>query len=131
MVSVGINLPVWGKKINGQINASAHQVGSTESQIQNTQLQLDAQLQQALFLLDDSSRKLALFRDQIIPKATESLNVIASSFQTANATYLDLIQAEKALLEFSLSLHQADANRIKAISAITAVLGQSPFPIEE
>jgi hypothetical protein len=41
-----------------------------------------------------------------------------------------LIEAEKALLEFLLSLSQAQANQLKAVTAIEAVLGKSPFEKE-
>ena len=130
MLSVGINLPVWRKKYSAAERSAVSRVSASEQQRDDTKAHLEAGLKRALFKLDDANRKIRLYKDQIIPKAEESLSVTTSGFQTGDSTYLDLIEAEKALLEFLLSLSQAQANQLKAITAIEAVLGKSPFEKE-
>ena len=124
MLSVGINLPVWQKKYSAAERSAAFRVSASEQQRNDSQAHLEAGLKRALFQLDDANRKIRLYGDQIIPKAKESLSVITSGFQTGESSYLDLIEAEKALLEFLLSLSQAQANQLKAVTAIEAVLGK-------
>ena len=130
MLSVGMNLPVWRKKYNAAERSAVSRVSTSEQQRDDTRAHLEAGLKRALFQLDDANRKIRLYKEQIIPKAEESLSVLTSGFQTGDSTYLDLIEAEKALLDFLLSLSQAQANQSKAISAIEAVTGKSLFAKE-
>ena len=130
ILSVGINLPVWRKKYSAAERSAVFRVSASEQQHDDTQAHLEANLKRALFKLNDANRKIRLYEDQIIPKAEESLSVVTSGFQTGNSSYLDLIESEKALLEFLLSLSLAKANQLKAVTAIEAVLGKSPFEKE-
>lgn len=127
ILSVGLNLPIWKRKYKAIDRAAASRVEASMKQRNDAQAHLHASLKRALFQLDDANRKIQLYRDLIIPKAEESLTVITSGFQTGESSYLDLIEAEKALLEFLLSLTRAQTNQLKAITAIEAVLGEAPF----
>ena len=131
MISLGVNIPIWRRKYRALDRAAAARVEVSLKQQDDTRANLQANLKRALFQVDDAGRKIHLYRDQIIPKAEESLTVITSAFQTGDNSYLDLIAAEKSLLEFHLSLNQAEANQLKAISAIQWVLGERPFPLAE
>jgi len=127
ILSVGVKLPIQRKKYRAIERAKAFQVTASEKQREDTQAHLQASLKHGMFQLDDANRKIILYRDQIIPKAEESLNVTMSGFQTGDASYLDLINAEKVLLEFQLSFNLAESNRLKAMAAMEAALGEPPF----
>ena len=128
LLSVGLDLPVWRKKNRALVESATASLQATEQQRTAVQEDLTAHLQTTLFQLDDARRKMALYRDQVIPKAEESLNVMIGAFETGASTYLELIDAEKSLLEFRLALSQAQANCVKAIAAIEAATGTLPFP---
>jgi len=130
MVSVGINLPMWRKKYSAAERSAAYSLTASEQRRHDAQSHLEADLRRALFKLDDANRKIRLYQDQIIPKAEESLSVLTSGFQTGDSSYLDLIDAEKALLEFLLSLSQAQANQLKAVTSIESILGEPPIEKE-
>lgn len=127
ILSVGVKLPIQRKKYRAIERAKAFQVTASEKQREDTQAHLQASLKHGMFQLDDANRKIILYRDQIIPKAEESLNVTMSGFQTGDASYLDLINAEKVLLEFQLSFNLAESDRLKAMAAMEAALGEPPF----
>jgi len=127
VLKVGMNLPLWRKKNHGRESMAAARSAETDARREDALLNLKARLAQAVFLYDDAGRKLSLYRDQIIPKAQESLEVTLAAFQTGDAGYLDLIDAEKGLLAFLLSQCRAEADRLKAAAAIEAAIGEPPF----
>lgn len=125
MLSVGVNLPVWGKKNRAAVARARHQVEAIERQQVDTVSRRDAELQRALFRHRDATRKMDLFGERLVPKARESLEVITSDFQTGAGSYLDLVQAERDLLEFLLAFHEAEQLRYQALADIELILGDN------
>lgn len=124
ILSVGVNLPIWRKKYRAQEVAANYRAEASTHQQRDTLAHLEARLKQALFQWDEATRRKALYRNQIIPKAEESLRVLTTGFQTGDSTYLDLISAEKALLDFLLSLERSHSNQLKALASIEALVGK-------
>ncbi len=125
MLSVGVNLPVWGKKNRAAVARARHQVEAIERQQVDVVSRREAELQRALFRHRDAARKMALFGERLVPKARESLEVITSDFQTGAGSYLDLVQAERDLLEFLLAFHEAEQLRYVALADIEFILGDN------
>ena len=69
-----------------------------------------------MFKYQDAERKIALYRDALIPKADENLKVIQRSFETGKSDFLSLIDAERVLLEFQLTYERAVADREQGVA---------------
>jgi outer membrane protein, heavy metal efflux system len=76
-----------------------------------------------LFKYQDAERKVALYRDTLIPKADENVKVIQRSFETGKSDFLSLIDAERVLLEFQLTYERAVANREQGLSTVEKLVG--------
>jgi outer membrane protein TolC len=131
MFSFGVNLPLWGKKQRALVAQAAGVAQAEESSERQLQLEVQAQLRQALFQVDEADRKWRLYGELLLPKAREALEVSEEAYRTGAASYVDLIQSENALLEFSLALREAESNHLKASAGLHAVLGQLPANPEE
>lgn len=128
LLTVGVNLPIWKKKNRARLTSAAIGVERVKSERIDVLSQLEAEMQWAVYQLDEARRKMALFSNQIIPKAEESLEVMLIAFETGKASYLELIDAERSLLEFRLSVIEAESQQLKALAQLQAVLGEPPFP---
>ena len=113
---LSLNIPIWHKKYRSAVQ---------EARLERTDAtnRLKAQLQMALYRLRDAGRKLDLYADALIPKATESLEVTEQAFRAGDATFLDLIDAQRTYLEFELALAEALANHEKALARIVMLVG--------
>ena len=58
-----------------------------------------------------------------IPKAKHSFKITQKQFVTSTATYLQVIDAERTLLEFQITLERALVNRAQRLAEIEALCG--------
>jgi len=120
-VNLGLNVPIWSKKYKALQRSEALKIEASEQHQIDARLRLEAELQQACFEFEDAQRKIALYRDQIVPKAEETLSVLLTSFESAQSSYLDVLDAERALLEFSLALDKAKTDLFRAAAEIQRI----------
>ena len=86
--------------------------------------ELSAALQMALYDFRDSERKINLYRDTLLPKARQALEVTRQGFEAGRADFLDLIDAERTLLAFDLSYARAQADRAVSLAEIEMLVGR-------
>jgi len=123
VLKFGMTLPFRRKVYRTRAAAHAHTVTGLEAQRRTRARNLEAAVAEARFRFDDATRELSLYRDRLIPKAREALEVYLTSFQAGKTGYLDLIEAERDVLDFQLALDQAIAQRFAASAELEALLG--------
>ena len=73
----------------------------------------------------DARRRIALYGDTLVPKGRESVQGSQFAYQSGEATFLDLIDAERVLIEFQLSAVRARADLAHAQASIEHLTGVS------
>ena len=101
--TIGLSLPLWPDKNRARIQSAANLKTAAELTLENRQRTLDADHQQAQFDLRDAERKINLYKESLIPKARQSLEVTRQSYEAGNLEFINLIDAERTLLEFELA----------------------------
>ncbi|MCP4589996.1 MAG: TolC family protein [bacterium] len=125
MVSLSVNLPIWYSKLSaGEREARARYLAALSARCakENT---LISTVQRTLYEHRDAERKISLYRDTLIPKAQESIRSTETSFRAGSASFLDLVDAERSLLDFKLSYERALANRAQRLAALERLVGRS------
>lgn len=123
IATIGINLPIWFGKNRARIASAAHQKTAAELQLESREKTLEAEIRQALFNLRDADRKMTLYRDTLIPKAQQSLNVNRNAYEAGSLEFINLIDAERALLEFERAHERARADRLIARAKLSQLTG--------
>jgi outer membrane protein TolC len=77
----------------------------------------------SLYRFRDAKRKISLYKDALIPKATESFKVTESGFRAGRGTFTDIIDAQRSLLEFAHSYERALADKHQALAKIEMLTG--------
>ncbi len=125
IVGFSINLPIWqGKLRAGVREAEARHEAAIEEQL-NQENRLTTRLKRALFGYQDASRKIALYRDALIPKAEQTLKVSRRAFEAGKVDFLSLIDAERVLLEFQLTFERSLADHAQRYAEMEMLLGRS------
>ncbi|MCH9002701.1 MAG: TolC family protein [Planctomycetes bacterium] len=123
MVSLSMNVPIWrAKYAAGEREARARYLAALSARAQQEN-SLTATTQRTLFEHRDAGRKIALYRDVLIPKAKESIGSTETAFRAGSASFLDLVDAERSLLEFELSFERALANRAQRLAELEMLVG--------
>jgi outer membrane protein, heavy metal efflux system len=85
---------------------------------------LGADLRVAIYEYRDAERKMDLYRNGLLPKAEQALQVVQQEFATGEGQFLDLIDAVRMLLEFQLEYERARVDRQIKIAEIEMLTGQ-------
>lgn len=124
IASVSINIPLWRGKYDAGVRQAKSQYLAFKGQRRDKTNSLSSELKMALYRFRDAKRKIDLYRDALIPKAKESLKVTESEFRSGNGNFNDLIDAQRILLDFTLSYEKALADRSKSLAKLEMLTGQ-------
>jgi len=125
-----LTLPIWAdsyKAAQRQARAQMHQKTHEKTQMENT---LAAKAQQFLYEFEDSSRKIKLYKNVIIPKAKEMLVASESAYQSGAVDFLSLIDAQRMLLRYELFCERRLAENAQKLAKIEMLAG-THLPIIE
>jgi len=118
-----ISLPLNRHKYRAGLTQAKTEQSSAEEMKRSMLFELEAELAKTAFSIKDSLRRVRLFRDTLIPKAEESLESTYTAFEAGKASFLDLLDAERALLDFQLSQVRAQADLRISDASFSALLG--------
>jgi outer membrane protein, heavy metal efflux system len=121
--TIGINLPLWFGKNRARIESAAHLKTAAQLSLENRTQTLDAEIRQTLFKLRDADRKINLYKESLIPKAFQSLEVNRKGYETGQLEFINLIDAERMLLEFQLAHERALADHLVARANLAQLTG--------
>lgn len=121
--TIGITLPIWFGKNRAKIESAAYQKTAAQLTLENRTQTLDADIRQSLFQLDDADRKINLYKKSLIPKAEQSLEVNRKGYEAGQMEFINLIDAERVLLEFQLAHERARADHLIARAQLAQLTG--------
>ena len=125
---VSINLPVWREKLDAGLRQARYR-RSAAVQTRAAKLNsLQSQLKLIAYRYSDAQRKVALYRDTLLPKARQAMTATDASYRGGQGSFLDLIDAQRVLLEFEITLYRALANRAQRLAELEMVTGVRPGP---
>ena len=99
---VSVNLPIWLAKLQAGVDEAQHEQAAAVARRSQTTRDLAARLQAALFELQDAQRRIDLYQQTLLPKAGEAMRVTQKAFSAGTASFNDLIDTQRVLLEFRL-----------------------------
>lgn len=122
-LSLGFDLPIWRSAYRaGARGAEAKSRGAKRAR-QDTLNRLSAGLEMSLYKFRDADRRVGLYRDSLVPKGEESIQALDIAYQSSDGGFLDLIDAERVLLEFQLQVARATADRGIALATTERITG--------
>ncbi len=98
---------------------------ATNAGLTDTRLQLDGQLENALFAWREAGRNLVLYGETLLPRNEQNLSVITASYESGQASFDDLQAVRQAHLGLELALLRAGTDRLLALNDLGALLGVS------
>lgn len=109
-VNVGINLPIWFGKNKSKKQEAQARYRSAQNNLIEAENKAIAIAERILFEYEDALRKIRLYRDGLLPKAEQSLNVGFTAYQAGRTDFLNILDAQRLLLEFELHLEKSIAD---------------------
>lgn len=123
----GITLPIWRDKIGAQIAAAQANKQATAARFSAEQIMLAVEFAEKTFMFREATRNLELLNDRLLPRARQSLEVARSGYASGKVDFINLIDAQRTLLDFRLTEVEARIQRELALAELSLViLGMPP-----
>jgi signal transduction histidine kinase/outer membrane protein TolC len=126
-LTVGVNLPIWRKKIRAGIAEAEQSARSAGHALESTRDGLDFAIQDAVLRLESSAERADLYWEVIVPQAGESLASAEAAYTTGRQGFLELLDAERVLFEARLAHRRLVADWWIAAADLERALGRA-FP---
>ena len=124
MVMFSVNVPIWLNRLNAGVQEAKASVQASENSLENKENELVSQLALVHYKVRDSLRQSDLYRDALLPKATQALNATQSGYEGGKVDFLSLIDAQRVLLDFQLAYYRHNANFHQRLSELQSLLGE-------
>ncbi|MHB1082828.1 MAG: TolC family protein [Prosthecobacter sp.] len=123
----GMTLPIWRDKIAAEIEGARDLQGASQARLSNERLTLTVEVAMKSYMYRESTRLVALLQNILLPKAKQSLEVARSGYSTGGTDFINLIDAQRTLLEFRLAEVEARIKRELALADLSLqIMGVPP-----
>jgi outer membrane protein TolC len=123
MPTLSLNIPLYWEKNRAAVEEAQLRQRSVEERRKDREYMLTADFARAKFDLRDAERKIALFTHTLIPKVEESIEASYTAYESGQAGFLDVLDSERRLLDFELSLSRAQSDRAIATTQLFMLSG--------
>ena len=124
MAMVGATLPIWREKYAAGVREAERQHDAAVKRRADRANALAAQVADAAYRLRDARRKMGLYGNTLLPKGKESLKATEAAFRAGRASFTDVVDAERVLLEFQLSYERALADHAQRLAEVEMLVGR-------
>jgi len=140
LLGVGFNMPIYRKRIEAGVREAEAQTVADTRRYDSLKDRTAEQVKDLFVRAQSQQELLVLFREDIIPKADQTLRVSSSAYQQGEVDFLQLIDNWRQLLKFQLTeqrlmsqLRQTLASLERVVGGIDAyeeAIGGSAMPVE-
>ena len=124
MAMISLNLPLRRNKYHAAVREAELRKKAAEKERENRFNTFISDMKTTLYNFRDAGRKVELYRDTLIPKALQSLNVTQTAFEAGRKDFLSLMDTQRTLLELELAHEKALINRAKNRALIEMIIGK-------
>ncbi|MCK5597704.1 MAG: TolC family protein, partial [Candidatus Eisenbacteria sp.] len=100
--TASVSVPLWFGKHTAAVRQAEAVLQATERQAEQRTHDLRAEVGKSVFELEDTARKVELYRDRLIPAAVQSVGATDASYRVGGADFDALVAAHEVALEFQL-----------------------------
>lgn len=129
IAGVSINLPIWWDKLSAGVREARRRYRVAVLSRRQRANSLGAELKMVAYRFRDAERRMALYRDTLLPKARESLKATEASFRAGRGSFIDLIDTQRIFLEFELSYERAVADRAQRLAELEMFIARRVRPV--
>lgn len=126
-VMVGLNLPIWLGKRRAAVDEASEMRASQSLRYENVWNTVEAEITDLVFQIQTIRQTLDLYEGGLLLQAESSLESALSAYKTGRLDFLNLLDAERMLLNLRLGYAQEQANYFKQLAALERAVGGDLF----
>jgi len=121
--TASVSVPLWFGKHTAGVRQAEAVLEAMEREVEQRTHDLRAEVRGSVFELEDTARKVALYRDRLIPAAVQSVGATEASYRAGGADFDALVAAHEVALEFELALARARADLLVKAAEFARLTG--------
>jgi len=124
MVALSFNLP-WGnrKRYSADIKREEAKLQAAQLEADAAELELKNEIHALTVKIDAARREALLYRDEIIPRSELGLESVTAGWENGSATFRDLLDARRMLLDGWLMFARAVSEQYQMMSELVLCCG--------
>jgi outer membrane protein TolC len=120
----GISLPLRRTRLAAAAFQAEAELAAARADLDLARNDLSARLELALYHVRDAERRIDLYLNSLVPKGRQSVSSTTTAYQAGDADFLDLVDAQRVLLEFQRATARARADHAQALARVERLTGK-------
>ncbi len=121
---VSINLPIWRHaKLDPGVRAAAAERAMADRERDAVVKEIYYKVDSLVSEVEQDDRILKLYKEGVIPQATQDLDSALAGYEVGRADFLDLLESRRTLFDYELGYYNTLAEREKAVADLEATTG--------
>lgn len=131
MVSAAVNVPLWFGKNKARVNEARARERAAQYNLTDSRNNLLAYASTVMYQYRDARRQVDLYRNGLMPKAEQALNAAYTAYQSGELDFLNVLDAQRQLLDFQLAYDNAAAAAATRLAELEMLTGGELSEISE
>lgn len=125
---LGLSLPLWLWKPAGMLAEAKAERAMAQAEAESARLMTLAELRDALVRAKTARRLAETYRSSVLPQGEAALKTAEANYQSDRSSFLDLLDAQRTLLNFRLEYHEYLAGFQSRLADVERVVGRRLTP---
>lgn len=121
---LGLSVPLWFWKPAAMVAEASAEKEMAEAELEAARLMTAADLRTAFVRAQTAQRLAESYKTSLLPQAESALTVAESGYQAGRTSFLDLLDAQRSLLNFKLEYYQYLADYEQRAAELERVIGE-------
>lgn len=122
-VGLSVNLPVYRRRLDAGVREAEAMVVATARQYDQLRDETQRDVKRLFTLVHSQREQETLFRESIIPKTQQALDVAVRGYQVGDTDFADLIASWRELLRFRIAHLRLEVQLRQTLASLERVLG--------
>lgn len=122
-VMLTINVPIWRKKLSSQAHSALETIAAHKSHYHATLNRTLFEVKDNFFKIQTARDTIELYENALIPQAKQSMESAEAGYITGIVSFLDLLDAERVLLNVQFGYWQAYTQYLEHVNDLERAVG--------
>jgi len=124
MGSIGINIPIWRKRLRAAEAEEATKIKASESLYRNMENETLSWINELFFEVKTGEEQINLYKYSLLPQAEQSFKASEIGYLAGRVDFLNLLESERMVLMVKIGYFKAISNLSKSLARLERIVGK-------